>query len=133
MDAAFAAARVGVRFRDVHGAAMKVVPGLLESGMRVVDLSADFRLKDADVFRRWYGEHPAPELLADSVYGIPEFARERLRSAKIVAVPGCYPTGALFGVVPLARAGVVAASTRPLPPSSSNSRMASRFAVRNAS
>jgi N-acetyl-gamma-glutamyl-phosphate reductase len=91
-----------------HGTAAKTVAAAFRDGKRVLDLSADFRLKDAAVFRRWYGEHPVPELLAEAVYGIPEFSRSRLRTAKIVAVPGCYPTGALFGLVPLARARVLA-------------------------
>src|SRR5262249_38704885 len=57
-------------------------------------------------FKRWYGDHPAPELLGEAVYGIPELARERVRRARIVAAPGCYPTGALLGLVPLVRAGL---------------------------
>jgi N-acetyl-gamma-glutamyl-phosphate reductase len=90
-----------------HGASAATILEALKRDVAVLDLSADFRLRSADDFRRWYGEHPAPKLLSDAVYGIPEFARERLRSAKIIAVPGCYPTGALFGLVPLVRAGVV--------------------------
>jgi N-acetyl-gamma-glutamyl-phosphate reductase len=79
-------------------------------GPRIIDLSADFRLKDADVYADWYGvPHPAPGLLAEAVYGLPEFAREHLRAARIVACPGCYPTAALLALLPLAGAGLIAA------------------------
>lgn len=88
-----------------HGTAAKTVARALELGARAIDLSADFRFRDADVFRRWYGEHPAPHLLPEAVYGIPEFSRAAIRGARLVAAPGCYPTGALLGLVPLARAG----------------------------
>ena len=90
-----------------HGAAAPVVQDLLARGCRVIDLSADFRLHDAAVYARWYTTHPAPGLLAEAVYGLPELYRERLRSARLIAAPGCYPTGALLGLVPLARAGVL--------------------------
>ncbi len=90
-----------------HGAAAATIVEALKSDVVVFDLSADFRLKDAAEFQRWYGAHPAPRLLADAVYGIPEFARERIRLARIIAVPGCYPTGALLGLVPIVRAGIV--------------------------
>ncbi len=90
-----------------HGAAAPVVRDLLERGCRVIDLSADFRLRDPAVYARWYAEHPAPALLAEAVYGLPEVYRDRLRSARLIAVPGCYPTAALLGLVPLARAGLL--------------------------
>jgi len=90
-----------------HGAAAPVVRDLLRRGRRVLDLSADFRLHDRAVYARWYGEHPAPELLGEAVYGLPELHRESIRTARLVACPGCYPTGALLGLVPLARAGLV--------------------------
>jgi N-acetyl-gamma-glutamyl-phosphate reductase len=90
-----------------HGTAATTVARVLAAKVRVVDLSADFRFRDADTFRRWYGEHPVPNLLSEAVYGIPELSREKIRAARLVAVPGCYPTGALFGLVPLARAGFV--------------------------
>lgn len=93
-----------------HGAAAAVVVRALRRA-RVIDLSADFRLRDAAVFGRWYGEHPAPELLAEAVYGVPEFRRAELSKARLVAVPGCYPTGALLGLVPLARRGRIGAGT----------------------
>jgi N-acetyl-gamma-glutamyl-phosphate reductase len=90
-----------------HGTAAPVASELLRRGRRVIDLSADFRFRDPAVFARWYGEHPAPELLATAVYGLPEFYRDGIRTARLVAVPGCYPAGALLGLVPLARAGLL--------------------------
>ena len=76
--------------------------------MRVVDLSADFRLRDPAVYEEWYREHPAPELLGEAVYGLPELYREQIRGASLVANPGCYPTAALLALAPLARAGLIA-------------------------
>lgn len=90
-----------------HGTAVPLVVAALESGARVLDLSADFRFPDASVYERWYGPHGAPDLLADAVYGLPELRRDAIRGASVVAVPGCYPTGALLGLLPLARAGVI--------------------------
>jgi N-acetyl-gamma-glutamyl-phosphate reductase len=90
-----------------HGATAPLVRALLARGLRVIDLSADFRLHDPAVYGRWYGAHEAPELLSEAVYGVPEFYRERIRGARLVANPGCYPTGALLGLVPLARAGLL--------------------------
>ncbi|MCX8117283.1 MAG: N-acetyl-gamma-glutamyl-phosphate reductase [Desulfobacterota bacterium] len=84
-----------------HKTAMETVPSLYRAGKRVVDLSADFRLKDASVYERWYQKHTAPELLGESVYGLPELHRSRIRTAKIVGNPGCYPTAALIGLIPL--------------------------------
>ncbi len=94
-----------------HGTAAAACLAALRAGARVVDLSAGFRLRDPDLCRRWYGEHPAPEVLAEAVYGIPEFARERIRGARLVANPGCYPTGALIALVPLARAATIGEGT----------------------
>ncbi len=90
-----------------HGASAPFVRDVLADGRRALDISADFRLRDPAVYARWYGEHAAPELLAEAVYGLPELYRESLHRARLVAVPGCYPTGALLGLVPLARAGLV--------------------------
>src|SRR5262245_9386812 len=90
-----------------HGTAAPFVRDVLADGRRAVDISADFRLRDGAVYARWYGPHAAPELLAEAVYGLPELYREALRGARLVAAPGCYPTGALLGLVPLARAGLV--------------------------
>src|SRR5437588_925726 len=80
----------------------------MERGVSVVDLSADFRLRDADVYERWYVEHPARELLSGAVYGLPELRREEIARAALVANPGCYPTATLLALAPLARAGLIA-------------------------
>jgi len=90
-----------------HGSAAPLVHELRNRGVRVVDLSADFRLRDVATYERWYGEHPAPGLLADAVYGLPELYRERIAEAELVANPGCYPTAALLALAPLARAGLI--------------------------
>jgi N-acetyl-gamma-glutamyl-phosphate reductase len=90
-----------------HGAAAEVVSLLRERGVRVVDLSADFRLRDAGVYEQWYREHPAPELLAGAVYGLPERYRDEIAGADLVANPGCYPTATLLALAPLARAGAI--------------------------
>jgi N-acetyl-gamma-glutamyl-phosphate reductase len=85
-----------------HGAAAPTVAELHERGIRVVDLSADFRLRDVSVYEEWYVEHPAPELIDDAVYGLPELYRDRLADATIVAGPGCFPTAAILGLAPIA-------------------------------
>lgn len=85
-----------------HGAAAPTVAELHERGTRVVDLSADFRLRDVSVYEEWYVEHPAPELIDDAVYGLPELYRDRLADATIVAGPGCFPTAAILGLAPIA-------------------------------
>jgi N-acetyl-gamma-glutamyl-phosphate reductase len=87
-----------------HGLATEFAKPLLFAGARVLDLSADFRVKDADVYREFYGhEHAAPELLGQSVYGLPEVYRDQIRGAKLVACPGCYPTSILIPLRPLIR------------------------------
>src|SRR5205085_2166217 len=90
-----------------HGAAAPLVAELRARGVRVVDLSADFRLHDPEVYGRWYREHQAPELLPDAVYGLPERYREQLRGADLVANPGCFPTATLLALAPLARSGLI--------------------------
>ena len=90
-----------------HGAAAPLVAELRARGVRVVDLSADFRLHDPELYGRWYREHQAPELLADAVYGLPERYREQIAKADLVANPGCYPTATLLALAPLARAGLI--------------------------
>jgi N-acetyl-gamma-glutamyl-phosphate reductase len=90
-----------------HGAAAPVVAGLRERGVRVVDLSADFRLHDRAVYEDWYGDHGAPALLGDAVYGLPELHRDEIAGADLVANPGCYPTAAILALAPLARAGLL--------------------------
>ncbi|MGH7934656.1 MAG: N-acetyl-gamma-glutamyl-phosphate reductase [Candidatus Binataceae bacterium] len=85
-----------------------IVAALVESGSKVIDLSADFRLKEAAAYRQTYGvEHPAPALLKESVYGLSEFHRRELREARLVANPGCYSTGALLGLLPLIRRDLI--------------------------
>jgi N-acetyl-gamma-glutamyl-phosphate reductase len=91
-----------------HAASAPVVAALRERGVRVCDLSADFRLRELATYERYYGEHPHPELIAQAVYGLPELYREQLRTAQLVATPGCYPTASLLALVPLARAGLIA-------------------------
>jgi N-acetyl-gamma-glutamyl-phosphate reductase len=91
-----------------HGAAAPLVAELLDRGVRVVDLSADFRIRDPATYSEWYREHPEPALLDRAVYGLPELSyRERIVGADLVANPGCYPTAALLALAPLARAGLV--------------------------
>jgi N-acetyl-gamma-glutamyl-phosphate reductase len=90
-----------------HGAAAPVVAALRASGTRVVDLSADFRLRDRPTYERWYGEHGAPQLFGAGVYGLPEVYGEQVAQADLVANPGCYPTATLLALAPLARAGGV--------------------------
>jgi N-acetyl-gamma-glutamyl-phosphate reductase len=91
-----------------HGAAVPTAVAALEAGARVVDLSADFRLRSADNFTKWYGKpHTAPHLLAESVYGLPEIYRERIPDARLIANPGCYPTSVLLGLLPVQRAGLL--------------------------
>jgi N-acetyl-gamma-glutamyl-phosphate reductase len=88
-----------------HGAAAPLVAELRARGVRVVDLSADFRLRDPAIYRAWYREHQVPELLAQAVYGLPERYRDEIRAADLVANPGCFPTAALLALAPLARTG----------------------------
>jgi N-acetyl-gamma-glutamyl-phosphate reductase len=90
-----------------HGAAAPVVAALREQGTKVVDLSADFRLRDLDAYSRWYGEHGAPQLLGEAVYGLTELHREAIAGAGLVANPGCYPTASLLALAPLAAEGLI--------------------------
>jgi N-acetyl-gamma-glutamyl-phosphate reductase len=116
--------RVGLRFEDPakanlvacdvvffatpNGIAMQQAPALLDAGVRVIDLAADFRIKDVGEWEKWYGmSHACPEWIEKSVYGLPEFNRERIRSARLIANPGCYPTAVQLGFMPLVKAGVV--------------------------
>ena len=91
-----------VFFATPHNVAMNLVPELLAAGARVVDLSADYRIRDAAVWSQWYGEpHASPDLLGTAVYGLPEVNREAIVSAQLVACPGCYPTSVQLGLIPL--------------------------------
>ncbi|MGD0749211.1 MAG: N-acetyl-gamma-glutamyl-phosphate reductase [Acidimicrobiales bacterium] len=94
-----------------HGESQRIVPGLSGRVGRIVDLAADFRLRDASLYPRWYGEeHAAPALLSEAVYGLPELFREGLAGAALVAAAGCYPTAAGLALAPLVRSGLVEAS-----------------------
>ena len=91
-----------VFFATPNGTAMKMVPELVAKGVRVIDLAADFRLQDAEVWKQWYGmDHACVDILADAVYGLPEINRVAVKSAKVVANPGCYPTAVTLGFLPL--------------------------------
>jgi N-acetyl-gamma-glutamyl-phosphate reductase len=90
-----------------HGAAAPTDAALRAQGVLVVDLSADFRLRDMETYRRWYGEHGAPDLFGAGVYGLSELYRDELREAKLVATPGCYPTASVLALAPLAEQGLL--------------------------
>lgn len=90
-----------------HKTAMETVPPFHQRDKRVIDLSADFRFKDASLYERWYQKHTCPELLKETVYGLPELHRDEIKEAKIVGNPGCYPTGAVIPLIPLLRNGIV--------------------------
>lgn len=97
-----------VFFATPHGVAMKQTPELLERGVRVIDLGADFRLADPAVFEKWYGmPHGCNDILSEAVYGLPEMNREAIRKARVIANPGCYPTAVQLGFLPLLKAGLV--------------------------
>jgi len=90
-----------------HGAAAPTDAALRAQGVLVVDLSADFRLRDRETYERWYGEHGAPDLFGTGVYGLSELYRDELREAKLVATPGCYPTASVLALAPLAEQGLL--------------------------
>ena len=97
-----------VFFATPHNVAMNMVPELLDAGARIVDLSADYRIRDAALWSDWYGEpHASPELLGRAVYGLPEVNREAIAGASLVACPGCYPTSVQLGLIPLLAKGLV--------------------------
>ncbi len=97
-----------VFFATPNGTAMQAAPALLASGARIIDLAADFRLRDRATWEHWYGmTHAAPELLEQAVYGMPEINRAALREAQLVANPGCYPTATILGFLPLLSAQVL--------------------------
>ncbi len=97
-----------VFYATPHNVAMNSVPALLDAGTRVVDLSADFRLRDAATWSRWYGEpHACPDIIPRAVYGLPEMYRAEMAGAQLIACPGCYPTAVQLGFYPLLAAGVV--------------------------
>ncbi len=94
-----------------HQAAMAVVPAFLAAGSKVIDLSADYRLRDQAVYGAWYEPHKNPELLPEAVYGLPELRRDEIRKARLVANPGCYPTSIILGLKPLLTAGLIDPAT----------------------
>jgi N-acetyl-gamma-glutamyl-phosphate reductase len=95
-----------------HGVAAEFAVPLSNAGVRVIDLSADFRLRSADVYEEFYAhDHPAPELLSKAIYGSPEIYREKIKSALLIASPGCYPTSILLPLIPLVRAKLIAPQT----------------------
>ncbi len=97
-----------VFFATPNGIAMQQTRSLLDSGVRVIDLAADFRIKDVAVWEKWYGmSHACPELVANAVYGLPEINRDEIKGARLVANPGCYPTAVQLGFLPLIEAGIV--------------------------
>ncbi|HWT28716.1 MAG TPA: N-acetyl-gamma-glutamyl-phosphate reductase, partial [Methylophilaceae bacterium] len=97
-----------VFFATPNGIAMQQTRELLNKGVRVIDLAADFRIQDIPTWEKWYGmPHACPDLVADAVYGLPELDRARIRTAQLVANPGCYPTAVQLGFLPLLEAGVV--------------------------
>jgi len=105
-DAGQLAACDAVFFATPHGVAMEQAEALLAAGVRVIDLAADFRLRDPTVFERWYGmPHSALALLDEAVYGLPEVNRERIRAARLIGLPGCYPTSVQLGFLPVLRGG----------------------------
>ncbi|HSW45342.1 MAG TPA: N-acetyl-gamma-glutamyl-phosphate reductase, partial [Phycisphaerae bacterium] len=109
IDPASLAGRADVAMLCIpNGLAMDLVPGLLKAGLRVIDFSADYRLKEPAEYQQWYNkEHTDLANLAHAVYGLPEFYRDKIRTAQVVANPGCYPTSAALGIVPLLRAGLI--------------------------
>jgi N-acetyl-gamma-glutamyl-phosphate reductase len=84
-----------------HHASAEVIPALLAAGRKVIDISADLRLHDLETYETWYGEHPAPKLLPEAIYGLPELHREAVRTARVIANPGCYPTASILGLAPV--------------------------------
>ncbi|MFA5529831.1 MAG: N-acetyl-gamma-glutamyl-phosphate reductase [Thiohalomonadaceae bacterium] len=107
-DAATLQACDVVFFATPNGTAMNMARELLDAGVRVIDLAADFRIKDIAVWEQWYGmKHACPELVAEAVYGLPEVNRDAVRGARLVANPGCYPTAVTLGFLPLVERGLV--------------------------
>ncbi len=97
-----------VYFATPNGIAMQQTRALLDAGVRVIDLAADFRLQDIASWEKWYGmTHACPDLVAEAVYGLPEINREKIKSARLIANPGCYPTAVQLGFIPLIEAGAI--------------------------
>ncbi|MEQ1533888.1 MAG: N-acetyl-gamma-glutamyl-phosphate reductase [Sideroxydans sp.] len=101
-----------VFFATPNGIAMQQTRELLDAGVRVIDLAADFRIKDIAEWEKWYGmSHACPDLVAEAVYGLPEVNREKIKKARLIANPGCYPTAVQLGFLPLIEAGVIDTSS----------------------
>ena len=101
-----------VFFATPNGIAMQQAPALLDAGVRVIDLAADFRIKDIAEWEKWYGmTHACPDWVEKAVYGLPEINREVIRSARLIANPGCYPTAVQLGFMPLVKAGLIETSS----------------------
>ncbi len=97
-----------VFFATPNGVAMNDARALYDAGVRLIDISADFRIKDVALWEKWYGmKHACPELIAEAVYGLPEINREKIGGARLIANPGCYPTSVQLGFLPLVEAGIV--------------------------
>ena len=97
-----------VFFATPNGVAMQQTRELLDAGVKVIDLAADFRIKDVAEWSKWYGmEHACPDLVAEAVYGLPEINRDQIKGARLIANPGCYPTAVQLGLLPLVEAGVI--------------------------
>lgn len=94
-----------------HKTAMDIVPPLLAAGRKVVDLSADFRIRDVAVYEQWYQKHSSSELIKEAVYGLPELYRQQIKKARLVANPGCYPTSVALGLAPLLRERLIEPAT----------------------
>ncbi|RZW13756.1 MAG: N-acetyl-gamma-glutamyl-phosphate reductase, partial [Desulfobulbaceae bacterium] len=94
-----------------HKTAMGIVPPLLAAGKKVIDLSADFRLRDVGVYETWYQQHSSPEIIPRAVYGLPELYKEQITTAQLVANPGCYPTSIILGLAPLIKSALIDASS----------------------
>ncbi len=90
-----------------HGTAMDIVPALLAAGRKVVDLSADYRLRDLTVYEQWYQDHSSADLFQEAVYGLPELYRQQIRDCRLLANPGCYPTSVILGLAPLLRENLI--------------------------
>ncbi|MFA7240623.1 MAG: N-acetyl-gamma-glutamyl-phosphate reductase [Sulfuricellaceae bacterium] len=96
-----------VFFATPNGIAMQETRALLDAGVRVIDLAADFRIQDVGLWEKWYGmRHACPDLIAEAVYGLPEINRDKIKGARLIANPGCYPTAAQLGFLPLIEAGL---------------------------
>ncbi len=96
-----------VFFAAPNGTAMRMAPELLDAGVKVIDLAADFRIKDITTWQHWYQQtHTCPDLLKDAVYGLPELHRQKIKTARLVANPGCYPTAVILGFLPLLQEGL---------------------------